>query len=166
MTVLERLRGNDLAQRTGVAPGSAAEEVLAEAREAGLRFAATGGPLEDVYHRALRELVEYCVAPLDAETPVLHEGGVYRGCWLESTGSINAEVLGRFLPTVARDTFLMFARHQRADGLLPYKVTEAGPAYNQIQMVAPLARSNERVTLDTEGREVSRTTLGVVPPTA
>jgi hypothetical protein len=139
--LLGRLRGNDLAQRTGVTPGSPAAAVLAEAEEAGLRFAAIGGPLEEVYHRALRELVAFCIAPLDTEAPVLHEGGVYRGCWLESTGTINAEVLGRFLPTVARDTFLMFARHQRADGLLPYKVTEAGPAYNQIQMVTPLARS-------------------------
>lgn len=140
-TVLERLRAGDLAERAGVAAGSPAAAVLAEADAAGLRFAATGGPLEEVYHRALRELVEFCVAPLDTGAPVLHEGGVYRGCWLESTGTINAEVLGRFLPTVARDTFAMFARHQRADGLLPYKVTEAGPAYNQIQMVTPLARS-------------------------
>lgn len=98
----------------------------------GVRMAAIGGGLEDAFHRAFRELTEYCISP------VLQEGGVYRGTWLESTGSISAEVLSRFLPSVARDTFLLFAGY---DGLLPYKVTDAGPAFRQIQMVTPLARS-------------------------
>jgi hypothetical protein len=66
---------------------------------------------------------------------------VYRGSWIESTGTISAEVLTRFAPTVARETFLQFARHQRDDGLIPYKVTADGEAFTQIQIVTPLARS-------------------------
>lgn len=103
-------------------------------------MAATGGPLEETWHRAVADLTA-CVQPSAGGPHVLHEGGVYRGTWLESTGTINAEVLGRFLPTVARATYLLFADGVRADGLLPYKVTEAGPSYRQIQIVTPLARS-------------------------
>jgi Mannosylglycerate hydrolase MGH1-like glycoside hydrolase domain len=134
--LLNRLRDNDPLAMAGVAPGSALSELAAQ----GVRMAATGGPLEEVWHRALGDLAA-CIHPGDGGPEVLHEGGVYRGTWLESTGTINAEVLGRFLPAVARDTYLLFADRVRADGLLPYKVTEAGPSYRQIQIVTPLARS-------------------------
>jgi hypothetical protein len=133
--VLERLRSTDLAVGAGV--GASA---LGGGQFEGVRMVATGGPLEDVFHRAVRELVEHCIRSLDGSPPVLLEGGVYVGTWIESTASINAEVLSRFLPTVARDTFLLLAERVRADGLLPYKVTDAGPSYRQIQIVTPLAR--------------------------
>ncbi len=138
--LLDRLRANDPLTRAGIAPGSPAAVRLAELEAQGVRLAATGGPLEDVWHRALLDLVA-CIHPGDSGPPVLQEGGAYRGTWLESTGTISAEVLGRFLPTVARDTFLLFADRIRADGLLPYKVTDDGPAYRHIQIVTPLARS-------------------------
>jgi hypothetical protein len=51
------------------------------------------------------------------------------------------ELLCRFLPSVAERTFSAFADAQRADGLLPYKLTAAGPAFAQIQLVTPPARS-------------------------
>ncbi|WP_428055133.1 MGH1-like glycoside hydrolase domain-containing protein [Devosia oryzisoli] len=54
---------------------------------------------------------------------------------------MNAELLSRFVPQVAADTFAAFARHQREDGLFPYKLTQDGPAFSQIQTVTPLARS-------------------------
>lgn len=110
------------------------------ARE-GVRFAAVGGPLERRWHRALAELAQ-CIRPLegDGSVSVLNEGGVYHGSWIESTGTISAEVLTRFAPEVARDTLLMFARHQRDDGMIPYKVTADGPGFSQIQIVTPLAR--------------------------
>ena len=82
-----------------------------------------------------------CIKPTHDATPILHEGGIYLGCWLESTGTINAEIavalhaVGcRPRPTAA------FAAHQRDDGLLPYKLTADGPGFNQIQIVTPLAR--------------------------
>jgi len=107
----------------------------------GVGFAAVGGPLHERWQRAVAEL-EQCVWREDAASPaVLSEGGVYAGSWLESTGTISAEVLTRFAPALARETLRQFARHQRGDGLLPYKVTAAGPAFTQIQTVTPLARS-------------------------
>jgi hypothetical protein len=105
----------------------------------GARLSAAGGPLAQVWQRAVADLAA-CIQPLGEGPAVLHEGGVYRGTWLESTGTINAEVLARFRPAAARDTYLLFADRIRDDGLLPYKVTDAGPAYRQIQIVTPLAR--------------------------
>ncbi|WP_022881937.1 MGH1-like glycoside hydrolase domain-containing protein [Gryllotalpicola ginsengisoli] len=106
----------------------------------GIRFDADGGGLADAWRRAAAQLAE-CTAPLGGGEPVLLEGGPYPGAWLESTGSISAEVLARLAPGLARATMLRFARLARADGLLPYKITAEGPAFGQIQRVTPLARS-------------------------
>lgn len=128
---LRRLRGTRL-------PDGAIARALADQ---GVGFAAVGGPLHERWRTAVAEL-EQCVWREDASSPaVLSEGGVYAGSWLESTGTISAEVLTRFAPDIARETLRQFARHQRADGLLPYKVTAGGPAFTQIQIVTPLARS-------------------------
>lgn len=108
--------------------------------EADVRLVARPERLEHVWRAAVYRLIRECVVPLGGR-PALIEGGVYRGCWLESTGTINAEVTSRFMPRVAENTFRLFADFRRDDGLLPYKVTEDGPAYRQVQMVTPLARS-------------------------
>ncbi|MBE7679079.1 MGH1-like glycoside hydrolase domain-containing protein [Paenibacillus sp. P13VS] len=114
--------------------------ILQEWQESGVRFAASGGGLELAYYAAVEKLLA-CIVPMRSGDPVLQEGGIYLGCWLESTGTINAELLSRLLPSVSRATYLSFAAHQREDGLLPYKLTETGPSFRQIQLVTPLARS-------------------------
>ncbi|UQZ33147.1 hypothetical protein C2I18_06000 [Paenibacillus sp. PK3_47] len=138
--LLERLRGLDTAAVVGELGKLSDEQVLQEWVGSGVKFAASSGRLEDVYYNAVRKLLD-CIVPDQQGTPVLHEGGAYHGTWLESTGTINAELLSRFMPKVAQATFLRFAAYRREDGLIPYKVTAAGPAYRQIQMVTPLARS-------------------------
>jgi hypothetical protein len=130
-----RLRNGDPLARAGIGERHPLRSDLARR---GISFAALGGPLEERWHRALAELAE-CVSPMQG-SPALHEGGVYHGAWLESTATISAELLDRFAPSVTRATHLLFAEHQRTDGLLPYKVTDAGPAFSQIQTVTPLAR--------------------------
>ncbi|MFS0869525.1 MGH1-like glycoside hydrolase domain-containing protein [Paenibacillus xylanilyticus] len=115
-------------------------KILQEWQESGVRFAASGGRLEKAYYTAAEKLLA-CIVPMDGSAPVLQEGGIYLGCWLESTGTINAELLSRLVPSVSQTTYLSFAAHQREDGLLPYKLTENGPSYRQIQLVTPLARS-------------------------
>ncbi|GAA3652552.1 MGH1-like glycoside hydrolase domain-containing protein [Microbacterium marinilacus] len=136
---LKRLREGDPVERAGLSDTALGGELAST----GVRFAAVGGPLEERWHTALAELSQ-CVRALDDPAaggrPVLNEGGVYWGAWIESTGTINAEVLSRFAPQIARDTLLLFARHQREDGMIPYKVTADGPAFSQIQIVTPLAR--------------------------
>lgn len=131
--VLTRLRERPLA-----APdGPLRDGLLAE----GVEFAALGGPLEARWDQAVAEL-DSCIRVLDGgREPVLTEGPAYPGTWIESTGSISAEVLTRFAPAVARATGAQFAEHRRADGLLPYKVVDDGPGFFQIQIVTPFART-------------------------
>ncbi|MCR2792323.1 hypothetical protein NQ156_04520 [Microbacterium sp. zg.Y625] len=132
-TALSRLRQAD-------APLTDADDPVArEVHATGIRFVALGGGLEQRWQQAWREL-RACIAPIGSSAPLLHEGGVYHGAWLESTATINAEMLDRFAPSVTRATHLAFADAQRSDGLLPYKVTADGPAFTQIQTVTPLAR--------------------------
>jgi len=133
---LARLRGGTSID--GVARGPVRDAVA----DGGIGFAAIGGPLEARWRQAVIEL-EGCVRVLDAglDAPVLVEGGVYPGTWIEGTSSISAEVLTRFAPAIARATQEQFATFQREDGLIPYKVTDAGPGFTQIQIVTPFART-------------------------
>ena len=135
--LLDRLRSTDVMRQTGAMHDDA---VLAEFAASGVRFVASSPQMETRYYDAVRELGS-CIKPTSGEQPILNEGGIYLGCWLESTGTINAELLSRFLPSVAAATFASFAEHQREDGLFPYKLTAAGPVFSQIQTVTPLARS-------------------------
>ena len=137
--LLDRLRTVDIADRVGDV-GVSGGDVLAEWQRSGVRFAASSPQMEAQYYRAIRELVS-CIKPVAGTAPILHEGGIYMGCWLESTGTINAELLSRFIPSVAGRTFEAFAANQRDDGLFPYKLTANGPVFSQIQLVTPLARS-------------------------
>ncbi|MCI3923576.1 hypothetical protein MO973_25450 [Paenibacillus sp. TRM 82003] len=137
--VLSRLRGLTVEEELG-ALGKPSDVALREEWiRNGAAFATTGGRLERTYYDALRKLFD-CIVPTLGEEPILHEGGIYLGCWLESTGTINNELLSRFVPSVSESTYLAFAQHQKEDGQLPYKVTAQGPAFRQIQMVTPLAR--------------------------
>ncbi|ASA25998.1 MGH1-like glycoside hydrolase domain-containing protein [Paenibacillus donghaensis] len=138
--LLDRLRSIDTAAVIGELKKSSDEGVLEEWLNSGVKFAASSGSLEKVYYSAVKKLLD-CIVSVHERAPVLHEGGAYLGTWLESTGTINAELLSRYMPNVAQATFRLFAEYRREDGLLPYKITDKGPAYRQIQMVTPLARS-------------------------
>lgn len=74
-------------------------------------FTAQSTKLSSVYEHAISSLLA-CIKPTLTEKPILHEGGIYYGCWLESTGRINNELLSRFLPKVAEETYLGFATFQ------------------------------------------------------
>ena len=140
LPLLDTLRATNVAERLGPLAKPADAALLEEWQQSGVRFVASSDRLTARYYDAVRELFD-CIGPANDETPILHEGGVYHGCWLESTGTINAELLSRFLPSITTNTYSAFARHQRDDGLFPYKVTPHGAAFNQIQLVSPLARS-------------------------
>ncbi len=150
-TILDRLRQTDVSRRAGTPGQDTARHAMGEFLDSGVKFAASHPKIEDVYYRAVHDLMD-CVVPSAAGTPMLIEGAVFIGCWLESTGTINTEVLSRFCPDTARQTFELFADFQREDGLLPYKLTAAGPAFRQIQMVTPLARSVWNLYLSTRDR--------------
>lgn len=130
--LLTRLRNTSLPDR--------GHPATAQWLTADVAFTASTPRLEARYNKAVSELFD-CIKPTQVTGPILHEGGVYHGCWLESTGTINTELMARFLPSVAAETYAAFAAHQRDDGLIPYKITQAGPAFAQIQLVTPLARA-------------------------
>lgn len=138
--LLARLRAAEPADRVGPLVRPEDQALLAEWVGSGVRFAASAPFMEERYWQAASELFS-CIKPTAGPEPILQEGGVYPGCWLESTGTINAELLSRFIPSIARRTFAAFAEHQREDGCFPYKLTADGPAFSQIQLVSPLARS-------------------------
>ncbi|KQX35573.1 hypothetical protein ASD04_12320 [Devosia sp. Root436] len=133
--LLARLRNTSLPARLG-----RDHPAMSEWANAHVAFAASTPRLEARYYQAVSELFD-CIKPTEVTGQILHEGGVYHGCWLESTGTISTELMARFLPPIAAETYAAFATHQREDGLIPYKITQAGPAFAQIQLVTPLARS-------------------------
>ncbi|MGO4696043.1 hypothetical protein AB4Z50_17355 [Paenibacillus sp. 2TAB26] len=139
-SLLKQLRELSIDEKIGELKKPSHKNSLEEWKQSGIRLTTRSGKLEQVYYAAVRKLLD-CIVPTGGEEPILQEGGIYLGCWLESTGTINAELLSRFIPSVSDATFRSFAVHQREDGLLPYKVTEHGPAFRQIQLVTPLARS-------------------------
>ncbi|MDR2808721.1 MAG: hypothetical protein LBB43_06930 [Spirochaetaceae bacterium] len=140
MSILSKLRETSVPTRTGAVRSGVSQEALDEFVNAGVKFAASHPNIENIYYRAVHDLMN-CIVTSVSGTPMLMEGSVYIGCWLESTGTINTELLSRFCPKTAQATFELFADYIRADGLIPYKMTSAGPGYRQVQMVSPLARS-------------------------
>jgi hypothetical protein len=139
-SILDRLRRTDVPQRIGSPDRETGRHAMEEFLKSGVKFAASHDRIESVYYRAVHDLMN-CVVPSAAGGAMLIEGAVFIGCWLESTGTISAETLSRFCPDTARQTFELFADFLREDGLIPYKLAAAGPAFRQIQMVTPLARS-------------------------
>ncbi|UXN69695.1 hypothetical protein N8A98_21175 [Devosia neptuniae] len=139
-SLLNKLRAIDVTQRITADNNPWEAAILAEFARSGVAFTASSPAMESRFYDAVTELIA-CIKPTGSEQPILHEGGIYHGCWLESTGTINAELLSRFVPSIAAATFAVFAEHQREDGLLPYKLTPNGPVFSQIQLVSPLARS-------------------------
>ena len=111
--------------------------------DASARFT-SDGPLQAAWVAATASL-ERCIVAYPGRDPILHEGAIYDGAWVESTASICAEVLARFYPRVATETIRRIVSRPSPDGQLPYKVARNGPSYAHVQMVTPFARSIARV---------------------
>lgn len=70
--------------------------------------------------------------------PVLNEGGIYCGIWLED-GPHESLTLAKDMPEVAKMSHRIFYIHQKPDGQMPAMVTGNGPGFRQIQQVVPIA---------------------------
>jgi len=138
-TILNRLRKTNPAQKISAFDDETRQRAFEEFLSSGVKFAGSHPKLEDAYYTGVKKLVESIFKSVDG-TPILHEGGGFDGCWMESTGSISTELMSRFFPEVAQSSLEIFATHVREDGMLPYKLLLAGPSYRQIQMVTPFAR--------------------------
>jgi hypothetical protein len=72
------------------------------------------------------------------ENPVLVEGGMYPGIWLEC-GPQEGLVYGRFVPQIAKANHEIFFHHQREDGYLPFFIKADHFGTDSIQMAVPIA---------------------------
>jgi hypothetical protein len=142
--ILSRLRETSVEKRVGEVNSTGGQQGLEEFISSGVKFVSgakiPNDKLEDLFYRAVHDLMN-CIVPVPKGGYMLMEGATFLGCWLESTGTINAEIFDRFCPNAAKASFELFSDYQREDGLMPYKIIEDGPYYRQIQMVTPLARS-------------------------
>ncbi|MDR1901452.1 MAG: hypothetical protein LBQ88_04110 [Treponema sp.] len=139
-SILSKLRETKVESRTGAVEQGIGQSALDEFARSGVKFVSSHPKIENVYYRAVHDLMN-CIVPSASGGPMLIEGAVFIGNWLESTGTISTELLSRFCPEAAQATFELFADFQRPDGLIPYKLLASGPSFRQIQMVTPLARS-------------------------
>jgi hypothetical protein len=94
--------------------------------------------IRDKYDQALRGLEANTRRVFGYDHPVLCEGGVYAGVWLECA-PYEGLVYGKHAPEVARANHDVFFHHQREDGYLPFLVNAERTVASQIQMVVPIA---------------------------
>ncbi|MDX1682453.1 MAG: hypothetical protein R3336_04990, partial [Phycisphaeraceae bacterium] len=90
------------------------------------------------YDAALKGLADNTCRLREDDPPVLIEGGVYGGVWLECA-PLEGLIYGRRRPEVARANHEIFFKHQRDDGYLPCWIWRDQIGSAQIQMVVPIA---------------------------
>jgi len=124
------------------ARGFAAKAEASAEPAASSGFTSDDAELMRVYNSALSTL-QGNVTQLPAfPGPVLIEGSVYAGVWMECApqeGQVYRDVGPESAGGVSRNNHLIFFALQKEDGQLPCSVKRTGPGYGQIQMVAPIA---------------------------
>lgn len=121
--------------------GLTATALASSARAAGIaapEYTTNDSHWQAAYDKALAILAGNVQLMPRYSRPVLIEGAVYQGIWMEC-GPHESLVYRKFRPDVARNSHMTFFELQRMDGQLPCnnKVTETG--FGQIQMVVPIA---------------------------
>ena len=93
---------------------------------------------QSAYDRAL-QLLAGNVQPMDdSGRPVLIEGSVYQGIWMEC-GPHEALAYRKFRPDVARNSHMIFFDLQKENGQIPANRRRTLSGFGQIQMVVPIA---------------------------
>ena len=106
------------------------------------RFTTGDAGLTRVYDAALATLRANVVRLPAYPAPVLIEGSVYGGVWLECApqeGAVYSASGSQIAHEVARNNHLIFFALQKEDGQLPCSAKANGPGFGQIQMVVPIA---------------------------
>jgi hypothetical protein len=85
--------------------------------------------------------------------PVLIEGSVYRGIWLECAPQ-EGLVYSAIRPEIARNNHLAFFELQREDGQIPCNVGANDVGHGQIQMVVPIAATAWELSQQTGDSEL------------
>jgi hypothetical protein len=102
------------------------------------QFTTDNAELQSAYNLALQCLRENSVRVFRFPDPVLIEGSVYRGVWLECA-PLEGLVYSLFDPAVGIANHKIFFDLQREDGYLPCSVKADTIGTGQIQMVVPIA---------------------------
>lgn len=125
-----------------VASGLSGTGGRAQSGPAARSFTSGDAELTRIYNLALETLRGNIVRLPDFSRPVLVEGSVYHGVWLECApqeGAVYAEVGPVEAAEVSRNNQRAFFRLQKPDGQLPCAVKSNGTEFSQIQMVVPIA---------------------------
>jgi hypothetical protein len=101
-------------------------------------FTTDNADLQSAYDGALKCLRENSVRVFRFPDPVLIEGSVYRGVWLECA-PLEGLVYSLFDRAAGIANHKIFFDLQREDGYLPCSVKADTIGYGQIQMVVPIA---------------------------
>jgi hypothetical protein len=107
-------------------------------READMAFETDDIGFQSLYQKALDVLAGNVQVLAPYPGPVLIEGSVYRGIWLECAPQ-EGLVYAALRPDVARNNHLAFFSLQREQGQIPCTVKATGIGLGQIQMVVPIA---------------------------
>jgi hypothetical protein len=102
------------------------------------QFTTDDARLMHTYQAALAVLQGNITQVHPYSAPVLVEGSVYPGVWLECAPQ-EGEVYSALRPDIARNNHLIFFALQKEDGQLPCSVKMNSVGFGQIQMVVPIA---------------------------
>ena len=105
-----------------------------------------GPGVQGKYDQALRGLSANVRKVFGYDQPVLIEGGIYPGVWLECAPH-EGLVYARYEPLVARANHEVFFHHQREDGFLPSYVWFDSLGAGWTQMVVPIAATAWELSL-------------------
>lgn len=103
-------------------------------------FFCNAEPLMSMYQNALDGLRANIRPVLGQKEPVLNEGGMYDGVWLEA-GPICGTILGEYDPQAALNLHTIFIRHQDEEGFIPPAVSSREVKTGHLQTVVPFART-------------------------
>ncbi|MHB1021678.1 MAG: MGH1-like glycoside hydrolase domain-containing protein [Acidobacteriaceae bacterium] len=112
------------------------------------RFMTSDHGLQKTYNHAMKMLSQNILRLPGSPEPVLIEGAVYKGIWLEC-GPQEGLVYNFFNPAIGQANHNIFFALQRNDGYLPCSVKSAGPGMAQIQTAVPIAATAWDVYLQT-----------------
>ncbi len=135
-------KGSLAAGALALAGSRAFAEPAGIAGDAPCAFSTEDAGLQRIYDAAFATLRGNAVTFPSYPGPVLVEGSVYHGVWLECApqeGEVHERVGPEAARQLARDNHLIFFALQKEDGQLPCAVKDGGPAFGQIQMQVPIA---------------------------
>jgi hypothetical protein len=118
-----------------------------------ISFQSTDSALQSRYQSALDVLAANVQTLSGYPKPVLIEGSVYRGIWLECAPQ-EGLVYSAIRPDVARNNHLAFFEMQREDGQIPCNLKANGIGLGQIQMVVPIAATAWELSQQTQDNQL------------